>query len=208
MTSIMISVDLEEGTAMKRKASKKAVAAIILCAAVTLAAVPTAIFFIRGNNSGVQLPAGFEEELSAQAFENFADVRIMSSNLLVHYKSWGGTPAKPRAKQYTKMLELYSPDVVGIQEMSDSWYCLLRNNLPKKYKMLFRFRAVRAPIHSPCFHMTASQRCRITIRYSPILRCDNRYIFFRSLAVSGDFYFSRRLSSNIPPFLDKCPIGV
>ena len=94
---------------MKRKASKKAVAAIILCAAVTLAAVPTAIFFIRGNNSGVQLPAGFEEELSAQAFENSADVRIMSSNLLVHYKSWGGTPAKPRAKQYTKMLELYSP---------------------------------------------------------------------------------------------------
>ena len=139
MTSIMISVDLEEGTAMKRKASKKAVAAIILYAAVTLAAVPTAIFFIRGNNSGVQLPAGFEEELSAQAFENFADVRIMSSNLLVHYKSWGGTPAKPRAKQYTKMLELYSPDVVGIQEMSDSWYCLLRNNLPKKYKMLFPF---------------------------------------------------------------------
>lgn len=42
----------------------------------------------------------------------------------------------------------------------------------------------------------------------PILRCDNRYIFSRSLAVSGDFYFSRRLSSNIPPFLDKCPIGV
>ena len=139
MTSIMISVDLEEGTAMKRKISKKAVAAIILCAAVTLAAVPTAIFFIRGNNSGVQLPAGFEEELSAQAFENSADVRIMLSNLLVHYKSWGGTPAKPRAKQYTKMLELYSPDVVGIQEMSDSWYCLLRNNLPKKYKMLFSF---------------------------------------------------------------------
>ncbi len=37
------------------------------------------------------------------------------------------------------MLELYSPDVVGIQEKSDIWYCLLRNNLPKKYKMLFSF---------------------------------------------------------------------
>lgn len=95
MTSIMISVDLEEGTAMKRKASKKAVVAIILCAAVTLAAVPTAIFFIRGNNSGVQLPAGFEEELSAQAFENSADVRIMSSNLLVHYKSWAALTRSP-----------------------------------------------------------------------------------------------------------------
>lgn len=94
---------------MKRKISKKAVAAIVLCAAVTLAAVPTAIFFIRGNNSGVQLPAGFEEELSAQAFENSADVRIMSSNLLVHYKSWGGTPAKPRAKQYTKCSNPTSP---------------------------------------------------------------------------------------------------
>ena len=109
MTSIMTSVDLEEGTAMKRKISKKAVAAIVLCAAVTLAAVPTTIFFIRGNNSGVQLPAGFEEELSAQAFENSADVRIMSSNLLVHYKSWGDTPAKPRAKQYTKCSNFTAP---------------------------------------------------------------------------------------------------
>ena len=55
------------------------------------------------------------------------------------------------------------------------------------------------------YDVTASQRCRITIRYCAVIT--DTYSPgaspFREI-----FYFSRRLSSNIPPFLDKCPIGV
>lgn len=120
---------------MKKKI--KIVLSVILCLALLIVCVPTGIYLVRGNYSSAQLPSGFEEELEAKAFDNSADVRIMSSNLLVNYKSWGGTPAKPRAKQFVKMTEAYAPDVIGMQEMSDGWYCLLRNNLPKNYKMLF-----------------------------------------------------------------------
>ena len=116
---------------------------IILSSAVAfvllVTAVPTAIFFGRGNISSEALPDGFSQSLKADAFQKETDVRIMSSNLLVHYKSWGGTPAKPRSKQYTEVVNEYKPDVIGIQEMCDSWYCLLQNNLPDGYKLLFPF---------------------------------------------------------------------
>lgn len=119
---------------MKNK--KKIILSVVGCFAVLVSCVPTAVYFMRGNYSSVNLPDGFEDELVSYAFENNADVRIMSSNLLVHYDSWGGLPAKPRAKKYVQLIKTYMPDVVGIQEMCDSWYCLLRNNLPKNYKML------------------------------------------------------------------------
>ena len=96
--------------------------------------------------------------------------------------------------------------VDGSQKMADD---LMESIEPYNLSEAVDFQtAYLAGYFADKYDMTASQRCRITIRYSPILRCDNRYIFSRSLAVSGDFYFSRQLSSNIPPFLDKCPIGV
>lgn len=55
------------------------------------------------------------------------------------------------------------------------------------------------------YDVTAEQRCRITIRYCAVITdtYSPGVSPFREI-----FYFSRRLSSNIPPFLDKCPIGV
>lgn len=126
-------------TKTKSKKILKIILITLLVLAILIATVPTAVFFIRGSERGVELPNGFVDEINANAFDNTADVRIMSSNLLVNYESWGGTPAKPRAKQYTALLEAYKPDVIGVQEMSDEWYCLLRNNLPQGYKMLFPF---------------------------------------------------------------------
>ena len=52
----------------------------------------------KGNISEINLPKSFEIEMADDAFENAGEIRIMSSNLLVDYKSWGGLPAKPRAK--------------------------------------------------------------------------------------------------------------
>lgn len=111
------------------------IAVVCFCLIVTI--VPLSVFTARGSIKNVSLPDGFEEKMSADVFDNNADVRIMSSNLLVHYDSWGGLPAKPRAKQYIELLNSYNPDVVGIQELCDEWYCCVKHNLPNGYKMLF-----------------------------------------------------------------------
>lgn len=102
-----------------------------------MTAVPLCVYCVRGSINNTELPQGFTELLTSDAFENSADVRIMSSNLLVHYESWGGLPAKPRAKQYIEVLNSYKPDVVGIQELCDSWYCCVKKNLPDGYIMLY-----------------------------------------------------------------------
>lgn len=117
----------------------KTVLSVLLCACALAAVVPTAVYGVRGNLAGISLPRDYERQLAENAFENSADVRIMSSNLLVHYESWGGEPAKPRAKMYVEMIREYMPDVIGLQELCDSWYCCLKFNLPKDYKMLYPF---------------------------------------------------------------------
>lgn len=110
---------------------------VVLCICSLTVAVPTAVYLSRGSINSYELPKGFEEGISKEAFDNKADIRVMSSNLLVHYESWGGEPVKPRAKMYTEVLEKYQPDVVGIQELCDSWYCCLKHNLPDGYKMIY-----------------------------------------------------------------------
>lgn len=119
------------------KKSMKIFISIILCLVVLIVTVPTGIYLGRGSLRCVELSGEFTVSLKADAFENSANVRIMSSNLLVHYDSWGGLPAKPRAAEYTELLNEYKPDVIGVQELCDSWYCLLKNNLPDGYRMLY-----------------------------------------------------------------------
>jgi len=101
--------------------------------------LPSSVYFARGCLKNMDLPERFEESVSADAFENTGDARIMSSNLLVHYNIWGGLPAKPRAKCFIEMLNQYKPDVIGVQELCDGWYCCVNRNLPDGYKLLFPF---------------------------------------------------------------------
>ena len=55
--------------------------------AILIATMPTAVFFIRGSERGIELSSGFEDEINANAFDNTADVRIMSSNLWLIMKT-------------------------------------------------------------------------------------------------------------------------
>lgn len=122
---------------MKKKAKTALLA--LLCFAVAMSAGGFFVYLIRGDLSGQTLSDEFTAGLQTvdASFSSQADVRIMSSNLLVNYKSWGGSPAKPRAQMYMALVDAYRPDVIGIQEMCDSWYCLLRRNLPDGYKMVY-----------------------------------------------------------------------
>lgn len=98
-------------------------------------------YAVRGSIKNETLSSEFEKGLSQAdgQLEAGADVRIMSSNLLVHYSSWGGTSAKPRAKMFIELLNKYQPDVAGLQEVSDEWFCCLNRNLPDGYQFLFPF---------------------------------------------------------------------
>ncbi len=109
-------------------------AAIIAAAIVT---VPT-VFAVRGSISGEPVTQEFTDGLAQQdaALAGDATTRIMSSNLLVHYASWGGEPVKPRAKMYVSVIEKYKPDVVGLQEICGSWFACLYHNLPDGYKFI------------------------------------------------------------------------
>ncbi len=65
-----------------------------------------------------------------------SDVRIMSVNLLAHYESWGGCPVKPRSEIFSQILNAYTPDVVGLQEICEDWtYCLIED-LPDSYSFI------------------------------------------------------------------------
>lgn len=120
-----------------KKAGKKVIA-IVLCSAVVLG---TAGIFtgshIRGNIKGCSLPNDFDKAMQeVDPSRQDGEIKIMTSNLLVHYKSWGGSDARPRAKMFFEVLGTYLPDVVGIQEVSGQWYDCIRLN-KGSYKMLF-----------------------------------------------------------------------
>lgn len=87
--------------------------------------------------SDVTVPDGFEEQLYEDAFENTADVRIMSYNVLVDF-DWGlgVNPVKPRAAKVLKMLEAYRPDVIGVQEQTRAWTAAFVQYLPDGYKVI------------------------------------------------------------------------
>lgn len=130
-----------------KKALKIPLTMLLLFAAVSVAFI--CAISIRGNYDEYIVPNGFEESISqADTFRSDDTyARIMSSNLLVNYESWGGTDAHKRAKMFSYILNAYKPDVVAIQEMSDQWYCCLTKNRGS-YRLVY-------PISSGAmFHMT------------------------------------------------------
>lgn len=114
------------------------IVSLSLCTALVLGVAGTAVgAYIRGGIDKYSLPDGFDQGMQqVDAAKRNDEVRIMTSNLLVHYKSWGGTDARPRAKMFFETVNTYQPDVIGVQEVSGQWYdCLMRNK--GSYKMLF-----------------------------------------------------------------------
>lgn len=66
-----------------------------------------------------------------------ADIRIMTANILAEMETWGGTtPVARRAEIFAAVLDVYQPDVVGTQEVTDSWYRYLPTYVGEKYAFL------------------------------------------------------------------------
>ena len=54
--------------------------------------------------------------------KNETEIRIMTLNLLAHYKSWEGKPVEERSDIFFSIRDGYTPDVLGLQEMCFDWY--------------------------------------------------------------------------------------
>lgn len=67
-----------------------------------------------------------QDNLILKKSEN--EVRIMTLNLLAHYKSWGGKPVAERSDIFFSIRDGYSPDVLGLQEMCFDWYNEINKN--------------------------------------------------------------------------------
>lgn len=130
---------MKVGETMKK--ALKIALSVVACLLVVVLIGAYSVYAVRGSIKNETLSSEFESGIAAAdtALSDGANVRVMSSNLLVHYPSWGGTPAKPRAKMFVEILNAYKPDVVGLQEVSDEWFSCLNRNLPDGYKFISPF---------------------------------------------------------------------
>ncbi len=59
-------------------------------------------------------------------------ITIFSYNLLSDSAGYEGSNATNRSKGVLKIFEELKPDIIGVQEMSRRWYCILTTNTPYK----------------------------------------------------------------------------
>lgn len=86
----------------------------------------------------VVFPANVNDLINAENSDRAegSNVRIMSANVLVHIKGWGGTPVEPRAKVFAQMLNNYLPDVVALQEVCRDWHKYLPSQIEDTYELV------------------------------------------------------------------------
>ena len=125
------------------KAKTKKILIPIFTVAVTAAVAVTAYFpvssAIRTDLSGQSLSSEFTKGIEQSGgFEltDGADIRIMSANILVRYKGWGGTPVKSRALMFAEVLNKYKPDVAAIQETCSDWHKCIEKTVGDTYEFV------------------------------------------------------------------------
>ena len=125
------------------KAKTKKILIPIFTVAVTAAVAVTAYFpvssAIRTDLSGQSLSSEFTKGIEQSGgFEltDGADIRIMSANILVRYKGWGGTPVKSRALMFAEVLNKYKPDVAAIQEACSDWHKCIKKTVGDTYEFV------------------------------------------------------------------------
>lgn len=67
-----------------------------------------------------------------------ADLRVMTANILAEFPSWGlTTPVPGRAEILRGILDAYSPDVVGLQEVTPQWYKYWNDYIGDEYTFIY-----------------------------------------------------------------------
>lgn len=119
---------------------------------VLLIVVVALAIFVSCDNKPKEIPADELSLLENDIVERAeSDVRIMSANVLVHIKSWGGEPVISRADRFARAVKHYQPDVIGAQEFCSDWYSkflpMVKDNGYKVIKEKYKgFTENRTPI--------------------------------------------------------------
>ena len=75
-------------------------------------------------SEGEVLQGDFYDDPYDLSFAEGADIRGMSCNMLAEWENYGGgdAPLVERKEVFFSMLDVYKPDVLGLQEVSPGWY--------------------------------------------------------------------------------------
>ena len=103
-----------------------------------------------------------------------SDLRIVTYNVLT--EKWGGTETSARAEVFGAFLDVYKPDVVGVQELCEQWRKYLPNNLGN-YKLIGTVRADKgfsysAIVYDASKYEVLAQGCE-TYSYHASAECRN-----------------------------------
>lgn len=123
---------------LKMRKLLKNITAAALCLTLAVCFAVPCVVYARGNLNNTVLDEEFAYGIANEDVSKAdgSDIRIMSANLLAHYESWGGKPARSRAKMFIEVISAYAPDVAGLQEVCDEWLCCLLEGLPDNYKFI------------------------------------------------------------------------
>ncbi len=83
------------------------------------------------------------EKVTCEPLSEGAEFRVMSYNIMAEWPNWGGLymPISQRNEGFHSVIDAYDPDVIGIQEVSDTWSELI----PKEYGHIYEFVNRRTP---------------------------------------------------------------
>ncbi len=73
------------------------------------------------------------QKIESQPLTSGAEFRVMTYNIMAQWEGWGGDymPVSKRFEAFKGVIDTYSPDVVGLQEVSDQWSKIIEERYPE-----------------------------------------------------------------------------
>lgn len=99
-------------------------------------------FYVRPSDGKVNITDSegtFRKVTSCPKTEG-AEFRVMTYNIMAQWTNWGGDymPVEQRYEAFKAVIDVYSPDVVGLQEVSEQWSTKILNELGDEYAYIYR----------------------------------------------------------------------
>lgn len=69
-----------------------------------------------------------------------AEFRVMTYNIMAQWSGWGGDymPVEQRFEAFKAVMDIYAPDVVGLQEVSEQWSNKILKEYGSKYAYIYQ----------------------------------------------------------------------